>query len=202
MCLLLSSNTGLFGEIINKTFTLFDTEIQKGNVDIAVVGKLGATMLQQTHPGISLTFFEYPDNGTDATELGKITSFLVQYEKVFVFHGQFETVVSQLPVIANLYGIEETIGQTSKKEVKYLFEPSLDKILQFFEAEIFASIFEQTVHESQLSKNASRMLLLDNASQNIKDSLKKTEMRLRVLKHREVNTKQLNALTGISLWNR
>ncbi len=107
-----------------------------------------------------------------------------------------------MPVIANLYGMEDTTTTVTSTTVKYLFEPSLEKILQFFEAEIFASIFEQTIHESQLAKNGSRMLLLDNASQNIKDSLKKTELHLRILKHRQTNTKQLNALTGMSMWGK
>ena len=37
-------------------------------------------------------------------------------------------------------------------EIKYFFEPSLEKVISFFEKEIIAAIFEQEVYESLLAK--------------------------------------------------
>ena len=48
--------------------------------------------------------------------------------------------------------------------------------MEFFEAEIFASLFEQTIFESQLAKFASRMTSLELRVENIRDILKKINL--------------------------
>ena len=57
---------------------------------------------------------------------------------------------------------------------KYIFEPSLETIVIFFETEIFSSLLEQVFHESRLAKLASRMVLLDRASVAVAHALART----------------------------
>ncbi len=70
----------------------------------------------------------------------------------------------------------------------------------FFEKEIFASMLDQTVRESQLAKFASRMVALNRAGENIKSSLDISVIQKRVIDHALANKKQLNAISSISLW--
>ena len=86
-------------------------------------------------------------------------------------------------------------------KVKYFFEPSLEKIMAFFEAEIFSSIFEQTIFESQLAKFASRMTSLEIRVEKIKELLKQIDIEKQKVKHRIMNKKQLDVLSSISLWS-
>lgn len=203
----LAANAALYGDVIDKTFALFSDYLSKNDCEAAIVGKLGMSMYQESGQTKPVSFFEFPDNGTDPDDLKKVVTFLLQYEKIMVFYGRFKSIVNQEAVVSDIYGEqvnreEETSQKEHVDEMHYLYEPSLEKILEFFEAEIFASIFEQTLNESQLAKNASRMQLLDNAIQNIGDSLKKEQYTKRILAHRAINTKQVNALSGISLWNK
>lgn len=198
---LLGANTGLYGPIVGKTATMLSEYLKKNEADVTIIGKLGERMFALQHPGISYAYFDFPDNKIDPEQLKKITLHLLQYEKILVFYGQFQSIVTQNPVIASLDGGTQLDAEIQGvPAMQYFFEPSLEKIVVFFEREIFGLVFEQSIRESQLAKHASRMYTLDNAIQNINDQLKKTGRARQVLHHRELNSKQLNSLTGVSMW--
>ncbi|MCL5970227.1 MAG: F0F1 ATP synthase subunit gamma [Patescibacteria group bacterium] len=208
--ILLTSNSGLYGSIIRKTFNLFLENIKKENCDAAVIGRLGKEMFEAEKLNSNVTFFNFPDNKIDYDQFKKIMDHILQYEEIDVFHGQFQTVITQKPVMSSISGTEipgikkEEVDKAQAKQInlRYLFEPSLEKIMAFFETEIFSSIFEQTIHESELAKFSSRMVVLDQAVENIRGSLTKTEYLMRKFKHRRGNRKQLSRLSGMMLWNR
>lgn len=214
---LLSANTGLYGGIIRKTFNMFlenikqeQTSSGEGKTDIVVIGKLGKAMFEDERINIHAAFFDFPDNKIDYDIFKKIMEHVLQYETILVFHGQFQTVITQKPIVTNLSG--ENLKQSSPNStpttsstsptspIRYLFEPSLEKTMAFFEKEIFSSIFEQTLHESELSKFSSRMVVLDQAVDNIRGRISKVEIQKRRLKHSKENKKQLSRLSGMSLW--
>ena len=72
--------------------------------------------------------------------------------------------------------------------------------MQFFEAEIFASLFEQTVFESQLAKFASRMTSLELRVENMTDILKDIAIEKEKVRHRIMNKKQLETFSSMALW--
>jgi F0F1-type ATP synthase gamma subunit len=82
-----------------------------------------------------------------------------------------------------------------------LFEPDIEHILMFFEKQIFTSVFEQTIRESQLAKFASRVMVMDRANENIKERLKQMAKINQRIAHREMNRKQTNQLSSLSLWS-
>ncbi len=94
---------------------------------------------------------------------------------------------------------ESVKAEAGKKS--YIFEPSVKDIVHVFEGEILASIFEQTLHESQLSKFASRMLSLDRAMENIEQRLGLVNMAFMRFKHKQKNARQLSTISGLSLWS-
>lgn len=202
----ISANTGLYGDIVKKTYDLFMEEVKKGQTDITIIGRLGTVLFQADTKDRAFTYFDFPDNRVDLNLLKKIVEHLIEYEEIIVFYGKFQTVVNQTPVRSNISG-NEVLTQNSESEniktvVKYIFEPSLENILNFFESEIFASIFEQAVYESQLAKFASRMITLDKANENIKGTLQKAFYTEQKIKHRMLNAKQLNSLSSFSLWGK
>lgn len=193
----LSANTGLYGDIINKTFDMFIKEVREEGSEVTIVGRHGLSLFLQEMPSTPYTFFDLPDYGSKSSELEKIVEHIVQYEAIHVYYGKFMNVANQKP---EMYSISANLNyKDAQKENKklYLFEPSLEKILVFFEKEIFASLFEQTVSESDLSKSASRMIAMDKASSNVKRYL--TELKNEKMKahHRQFNKKQLNFLASI-----
>ena len=86
-------------------------------------------------------------------------------------------------------------------KIKYFFEPEVQKILAFFEKEIFASILEQTVREFELAKLSSRVVGLDKAIDHIDEELKKTIFKRNAFLHAESNRKQIQTFSSMSLWD-
>lgn len=198
----LSANAGLYGSIVGKTATMLTEYLKRNQADVVIIGKLGESLFQQQNPGKRYTFFDFPDSKVDQEQLKKIITHLLQFEKILVFYGQFQSIVSQNPIIAAIDGGTDFDENQSVPTVQYLFEPSLEQIVVFFESEIFGLVFEQAIRESQLAKHASRMFALDNAIQNINQDLNKTTLQRKILHHRLINGKQLNSLSGMSMWGR
>lgn len=216
ICLLLSANTGLYGNIIKSTYDLFIDYVKKEKSDVIIIGKLGYSLFQKENLGIQATTFDMPDSKIDLNAVSKIIEYILKYEKIIVFHGEFRTIITQRPKMSVISGdvdqtesvpIKSGSEETQAKEkvnlddnIRYIFEPTLETIMSFFESEIFASIFEQTVHESELAKFSSRMVVLDIAVDNIKGELRNVNYKRQMQRHRAGNRKQLARLSGMSLW--
>lgn len=193
----ISANTGLYGGIVPKTYEFFLKEVEEENVEVTIVGRLGRLIFMNSRPDNPYTFFEYPDYGEDKKKLSQIIAHLVQYEKIHVYYGEFKTVVKQQPARFEISS-EAVLKEAGKKEpLKYIFEPSMEDILRFFETEIFTSMFEQAIRESQLAKFASRILSMDKAEENIKNELGKLDFQKLLITHKNQNKKQLNSLSSI-----
>lgn len=194
---LLSANSGLYGSIIPKTFRMFIEAVRNSDSEATIVGRQGLSLFLQEEPNKPYTYFDLPDYASKSSDLSEIIRHIVQYERISVYYGKFVNVVDQS---ASVYTIsaEIDLDKTKEKvETLYLFEPSLEKILMFFESEIFASLFEQTVNESELSKSASRMLAMNQAADNIQNYLKELKVEKLKAAHKSANRKQLNSLSGL-----
>ena len=199
---LLSTNTGLYGEIIYKTFALFMEKVRSEKPDeVVIVGKMGQPLFQAAEAHRHYTYFDFPDNKIDVESLKGITKHLTEYQKVVVFHGVFKNFLSQLPVDSHISG--ETLPSVGEEKVgvRYIFEPALEAVALFFETEIFASLLEQSFQESRLAKLASRMMFLDRSSQAVDSFLNKIIFQKQKFQHRVFNIKQLDAVRGVMASN-
>jgi ATP synthase F1 gamma subunit len=194
-----SANTGLYGDIVRKTYDVFMEKLKKEPGDVAILGKLGLEIFNAEGTKTPVTYFEFPDNQIDNIALQKIIEHIIQYEKVLVFYEQFNNVISQSPIVTNISG-DPLPWEKGGPQAKYFFEPSLEKIMEFFEKEIFSSIFQQTIFESELAKFAARMVSLDFASENTKTKLRQVVLAKSRIKHQENNRKQLEKFANMSLW--
>ena len=202
---LLSANTGLYGDIIRKTFDLFYTNVKESDTDVAIVGRYGRKFYEGSDLGKPFDYFDFSDSGRDVQNAKNLLEHILLYESVIVYHGYFQDILSQVPQKTSVTGKQlenphNSSGKSGGNRVQYIFEPSIDSVIAFFEGEILTSIFEQSIFESSLSKFASRMISMDYASVNLKNSLKRTNFKLRKSKHRRSNVNQLGTLSGISLW--
>lgn len=198
---LISANTGLYGDIIRKTYEVFIDNLKKEPGDVVIIGKLGVEIFKADKVSIPYTYFDFPDSKIDNVILKKITEHIIKYEKVLVFYEQFESVISQVPIITNISG-DPLPWEKSGHQTKYFFEPSLGKIMEFFEKEIFGSIFQQTIFESELAKFAARMVSLNFAAENTKSRLREVLLQKERIKHQEENRKQLEKFASMSLWRK
>jgi ATP synthase F1 gamma subunit len=199
--ILLSANTGLYGDIIKKTFNLFLKNIQNSATDILVVGKIGKQQLEAALPGVDYKYYEISDTSVNRDALNPVLDMILKYTNIVVYHGIYVSVLNQNAVRTYVTGQAVNIKEsTASNELKCLIEPNVENVAAFFEKQILASIFEQSVFESSLSKFASRMTSLDMATENIQGYIKKQQFQMLKFKHMQNNTRQQERLSGLVLW--
>jgi F0F1-type ATP synthase gamma subunit len=138
--------------------------------------------------------------GVDLTHIKGLMKKFLQYDKVQVFYGKFDNVVNQTPIGTSITGdniFESEVIETVKREDKFIFEPVLEKIFYFFETQIIANLFSQTLLENQLARHASRVNAMEEALIHIEEESKKLLAQNNQLKHQMQNKKQLETLSGV-----
>src|SRR3990167_5616194 len=102
---LISANTGLYGNIVRRTYSLFIETLKNDKVqDAAIIGKLGSSFFEAEKMDINPSYFDLPDDRIDKEKLKKIVEHIIQYQKVLVFYERFNNVVNQEPIITNISG--------------------------------------------------------------------------------------------------
>lgn len=199
---LLSANTRLYGDLLYKTFTMFLTDLRASNSEATIIGKVGLSLFLEAEPHRPYTYFDFPDKDVDQSALVEIVRHLVQYETIRLYFGRYVSLLSQQPAEFTLTAqITPNASDEVRTRVHYIFEPGLEEILQFFERQIFDSLFSQTIRESQLSKFAARLLAMDQAEQNISRRLEAVSFEKLRVTHEERNARQLTRLTTLkALW--
>lgn len=195
----ISANTGFYGEVVQKVYNDFLRDVRKNpDFEITIVGRLGRNLFVQSEPKRAFTYFDLPDYGMDKEKLSWIVRHLVQYEEIKVYYGSYKSVVAQIPSVFEISaGTKIDEKMTKFDEEGFIFEPSIEEILMFFETEIFASLFIQSVRESQLAKLASRIVAMDKANENIKEWVKDLKFDKLRIQHRDQGKKQTNMLSSI-----
>lgn len=204
----LSANTSLYGDLINKIFRLFLEKSQKDDSDIIIIGRVGRRLYEESSHSKKYLYFEIPDEQITVESLKPVIFHLVEYQSILVYYGKFESIVTQVPTISNVSGDQpystppDGADKSKSLGLDFLFEPSLETILVFFEELIASSLFRQTVHETQLARLASRVMSMEQAQQNISVQLKRLRSSQIKVNRLDQQKKQLERLAGISLWNR
>ena len=207
-CVYLSANSGLFSNILEKTYYEFIAYLQDHKEAIPVIiGEFGKKLYTNDYPKNPFIYYALTEDKTTESIMKQITEDLSKYSSVVIFFAKFESMVSQRATVLDVSGEDTLNPDVTKAEnqivtptTHYLFEPSLEKIILFFEMEIFAGIIQQTVTESNLARYASRITTLDKARENIDLQLRRNSLEKRFAMHRLMNKKQTEAITGISLW--
>jgi ATP synthase F1 gamma subunit len=200
--LLLSANTGLYGDITRRTFDLFIADVKENDTDIVIIGKYGKRFFENSSLKKPFVYFDFSDTGLDDENTKDILKYVLNYEAIAIYHGFFKDVLVQEAIRTLVTGsLNRDLSKAAQPEFKYVYEPSIEEIMTFFEKEILSVVFNQSVFESSLSKFASRMISLDQATVKVKNVLKRTNFKIRKLRHKGADEAQLAVTSGISLWS-
>lgn len=199
-CVFLSANSGFFAKILEKTYHEFISYLEQHDVVPVIIGEFGKRLFMNDYPNREFVFYEFIEAKKNEESFKSITKELADYANVIIFYAKFETMASQTVTTLDVLGEGKPLTDKPIETTHYLFEPSLEKIISYFEGEIFAGIIQQTVTESELARYASRITTLDIARENINNKLKSINLERRFAMHRLMNKKQTEAISGISLW--
>ncbi len=195
----LSCNKYFYGTLISDIWRDLLNYLVENEADLAIVGKIGRYLLETENSKRKFFYFDLDDDRPKKEEIKNIVEFIKNYEEIIIFHGKFNTVLSQKVVQSNISG-GITLGKELGKVKSYLFEPSPEIVLEFFETELMSAFSNQAVLEHRLARYATRMVAMYQATENAKEIRKKLEIEQKKLKRRLLNKKQIGLFAGFQLW--
>lgn len=172
LCILLTSNYRFYGNINSSLINYFlGSTRQLPDVDRVILGKGGVDYFKATNtlPGSKEVLLK--DDMPSGAELASLVKLGADYNQVLVFHSKFKSLLTQkatsTDITATSLYLQDYIKSfnTKNNEVytRFIFEPELPKMLQFFDSQILTLLLEQTFLESELSRTASRFISMDQA---------------------------------------
>jgi ATP synthase F1 gamma subunit len=163
----LSSNESLYGTLIWDIWHKVREYLEKNKVDLIVIGKLGKYIAERSGYGMKMFYFHLDDVKPKTENIEEVAQFIKNYRKVVIFYGKYEGRLVQKPATKEIAG-----GFLEKEKIKegeyYIFEPSPEEVLDFFETEIFAVLFNLTLLEHQLARCAARVMAMSETVEKAK----------------------------------
>lgn len=194
----LSANKFFYGTLILDIWQKIQEYLKEKGADLAVVGRIGKYLAERGGFGHKMFYFELDDEKPETERIEAIIEFVKNYKEIIVFQGRYETVLSQSVVMSKISG-----GLPLKEKVEkvktYLFEPSAEAVLEFFEREIIATLFNQTILEHQLARYASRVIAMYQATENAKNLEKKLKLIENKLARQRLNKRQTEFFGSVKL---
>jgi len=195
----LSGNERFYGTLFSDIWRELLNYLAKNKADLAVVGRMGKYLAERSGFGHKMFYFELNDDKPEKNRLRGIIDFIKNYEEIIIFHGRFQTILSQKVVQSNISG-GVTLEEELEEVKSYLFEPSPEAVLEFFETELLSAFFNQTILEHRLSKYAARMVAMYQATENAKKRERKLKIEQKKIERQLLNRKQIELFSGSQLW--
>ncbi|TSC75980.1 MAG: F-type H+-transporting ATPase subunit gamma [Parcubacteria group bacterium Gr01-1014_30] len=196
----LSANERFYGTLILNIWQEILNYLADKEALLAVIGRLGKYFAERSGFGHKMVYFELDDDNPEKEKVKGIIEFIKGYEEIIIFHGRFQTILSQKVAMSKISG-QITLEKGVVEAKKYLFEPSPEAVLEFFETELMSAFFNQNILEHRLSKYATRMIAMYRAAQEARGRKRKLKMELKKLERRLFNKKQGELFSGFSLWS-
>jgi len=198
----LSANEFFYGSLILDIWKKMEKYLAEEKTDLVVIGRTGKYLAERSGWGQKMFYFELDDVEPEKERMEGIFEFIKKYKKIFVFHGVYEKIISQKPKITEISGWLSAEKKSKIEKKSYLFEPSLEEILDFFETEILAILFSQTVFEHQLAKLAARVIAMYNANEKSKEVENSLNILKNKIKREKDNKKQIEYFSGLKFFRK
>ena len=193
----ITSNHRFYGTINRDIMERFISESKNPNEDRMIIGMTGRDFAN-SHPEIgpyNCIIFQQDD--PPKTEKDAFLKLTKPYDRVFIYYPKFLNMLTQSPDRVDIaYAPKDITG--GQHTIKYIFEPELPKILNFFELQIRGLLFARVVLETELSRTATRLFAMDTAERHASDLIKNTKSELRRAKQGLLNRRLLETFSSIA----
>lgn len=209
LSLLLSSNERFYGKITSELLEFFLVQVSKIQSDKIVIGKSGVETLKAVNYALSYTPVILKSDFPSNEELLQLSKVVGPYSRVLVFHPQFQSVMIQKPVIADITRSELEINVKNKEDEKellkqfnnYIIEPEIKTMIEFFDSQIKILLLEATFLESELARTASRLISMDSAQNEAEKYLSSQELLLLNAQRSIQNARILETIAALKKTN-
>jgi ATP synthase F1 gamma subunit len=190
----LTSNHRFYGTSNRDIMDRFLDESASIHEDRLIIGLTGKDFASGKigFPAFNVLIFQ--NDNPPKIEIDTLLNLCRPYERVFVYYPRFVNMLMQKVDRVDIAYSPKDVGN-SYQQIKFIFEPELPKIIDFFEQHIRTLLFNRVMLETQLARTASRLLAMDTAERNAQDLIKTTGSNLRKSKQALINRRLLETFT-------
>lgn len=175
--ILITSNSRLFGNLNQQLIDYYINQTRNLQTDRIIIGKTGGHFFNTSNYIKTFKNVNFNNDLPSDDELKQLVGEIAPYKRILVFYSKFKTVLTQIPTFSDVTAIPENTSEFSV-DVKYIFEPEISKILQFFEDQITTLLIEDTFLQSELARVAARVVSMDQAQINAEEFIKEQKINL------------------------
>ncbi|KKR80570.1 MAG: ATP synthase gamma chain [Candidatus Daviesbacteria bacterium GW2011_GWA1_41_61] len=204
LSILLTSNYHFYGSLETQLVEFFILNTTKFKTDRIVVGKTGGEFLQTMGYFHPYQPFIFKDDLPMVEELRKMVISLTGYQQILVYYSRMQSVLIQEPHVVDIVQAppEHYLKVSKLGSLSYIFEPEIDKMVEFFNTQITQLLFEQTFLESELARTAARLTSMDQAQGNANDLIKTQKKLLAEAKRAIDNNRLLETIATLIGWKK
>ena len=163
--IVITSNSPFYGTTNYDLLDFFILTTQKLTTDIIILGKVGVDYFRIEPYFKNFQEVVLDSDQPNLKELSTLVNLIKDYSQILVFYSGFKCLLVQQPSVIDVRGSNSLTSKNKAPddEFIFIFEPDLNKILNFFDTQITTILLEGIFLESELSRAASRFISMDQA---------------------------------------
>lgn len=190
----LTSNHRFYGTSNRDVMVRFFEESASVDEDRLVIGLTGKDFASAKagFPAYNIIIFQ--NDNPPKIEVDAVLNLCRPYDRIFMYFPRFVNMLTQKVDRLDIAYSPKDVGG-KYQEIKFIFEPELPKIVDFFQQHIRTLLFNRVLLETQLARTATRLLAMDTAERNATDLIKEARTGLRKAKQSLINRRLLETFT-------
>jgi len=196
LAIAMTTNNRFYGVINLEVMKKFLNETREGVDERLVVGKIGITHLESIGYKLPFKKMVFKKDVPLVADLEELLRLAQPFKKVLLYYPQFKTIYTQLPAVMDIaYSPTPALEKTVAENPKFIFEPELPQIVEFFETQIRAILLKRVLLEMELSVTASRLQAMSRAKEHARKMLKQRRLELAKMTQNQINARLLESLS-------
>lgn len=202
--IVLTSNSRFYGALENDLIRFFLSSLHQEGTHQFFIGKTAQDFFQHRGAGQQNKFIKFRQDLPSFQELKTLTDQLTTYQKILIFYPRFQSVLVQKASVIDIsQNPHDANANTDEiKNISFIFEPELEKILKFFDTQITGVLIHQVFLEAELARTAARLISMDEAQQKADESIKSEYTELKLVQRTLENSRLLETISSIFGWKK
>lgn len=198
--ILITSNYRFYGNINTFLIEHFIKTTKDLQTDRIIIGTVGSEYFKRFPHFKDMQSLILKGDQPDSAELNNLVSIIKNYNHVYIFYSRLKSLLLQQPTFTDIAAISKLPDIFATKNIGFIFEPELPKILDFFDNQLLTLLLEEHFLESEVSRVASRFISMDQAENEAKKEVGELK-KLRSYALRTIQNNQLlDYIAAVKLW--
>lgn len=199
----ITSNHHFYGTLNADIMSRFYEETSKLTATKVVIGSTGKEYLVSKDAANSFEAISFEKDSPTDQEIQSFLRRFHDFDRIFVYYPKFVSMLSQKVDVMDITHSPTAIFlPQSQHGVRYIFEPELPKIVEFFETQVRFLLFSRVMLETDLSRTACRLVSMNVATIKAKELIAKQQKQLNLMHKASVNAELIEMFGRISVWKR